>query len=465
MDWKRLVGVAFVVGMLCAVPTALAAEPAGSELAPSESALVEWFQGVTHPADCFCWGGDLRLRQVYYKNAIDMTDEADDTSHFFRTRARLWGQIIPSKLLDGMDWAEGMKLYVRMTAEPRYFMERPGSERPTWDEVVYDNLYLDWPRVGGLPISVRIGRQDILYGRGFVILDGTPLDGSRTIYSDGIKATLHLDDQATTIDAFYINNKANEKRLRPFNETGQWTSEFDTTLVGAYLINKSMEGHELNAYYIYKDQNSTTGSMCPEILHTVGGLAQGKLDSNYDYYVEAAGQWGACRRVTDPEPVEAFGVSAEVGRTWPDAGWKPRVFGAYEYLSGDDPDTRKVEGWDPVLARWPHWSELYVYSWAAELRPPGYYTNVQRFALGAQAKPGPNTSLAVDWSWLRANERTGGQDGHGRGQLVTAKLIHKFSEWVSGHVWVEYFHPSSEYYMPSSDAAVFARWQLEIKLP
>jgi len=35
-------------------------------------------------------------------------------------------------------------------------------------------------------------------GKGFLILDGTPLDGSRTIFSDGGKLTLDLDQ--TTVD-------------------------------------------------------------------------------------------------------------------------------------------------------------------------------------------------------------------------------------------------------------------------
>ncbi len=51
------------------------------------------------------------------------------------------------------------------------------------NEMVVDNLYIKANNVFGLPVDLKIGRQDFLgpdmYGEGFLLSDGNPNDGSR----------------------------------------------------------------------------------------------------------------------------------------------------------------------------------------------------------------------------------------------------------------------------------------------
>ncbi len=445
-------------------------EPGPPGMEPSEQTLEQWIEDVKHPTDWLEWGGDLRLRGVYTDNVLFLLNEFEvagfeDTSHFFRIRARVWGKAGPFFVDEDLDKPNGLSLYARVTSEPRYFAQRGvlGMNVPTWDEVVLDNLYVDWQRIGGLPVSMRVGRQDMVYGRGFVILDGTPLDGSRTIYQDAIKATIHLDEMKSVLDLFYINNKGDQNRIHPLNDTDSLVSVYDTSVFGAYLINKQLEGQELHAYYIYKDEDTLVG-LPNRIVHTVGGLAQGRFGGNWDYYVEAAGQWGR----EGKEPRKAFGLSSDLGYTFVDARWTPRLHAGYEYLSGDDPGTRTFEGWDPVLARWPHWSELYVYTLAMETGLPGQYTNLQRFTLGGSIHPSEKTCVDLDYSYVRANEHaplagtTPFGTGYNRGHLLVGKVSHDFSKRVSGHLWAEYFHPE-DFYSADTDEALFLRWQLMFK--
>jgi hypothetical protein len=460
-----------VLGLAWALTPAMAADEAAADLNPSASSVEQWIEDVKHPTDWFEWGGDLRLRGIYAENVMFLLNEAEevfgfeDASYFFRIRGRVWGKAGPFFVDEGAECPTGLSVYARVTSEPRYFAQRGflGRNVPLWDEVVLDNLYVDWQRIGGAPVSVRVGRQDMVYGRGFVILDGTPLDGSRTIYQDAIKATVHLDELKSVLDLFYINNKGRQKRIRPLNETEGLVAAFDTSVFGAYLINKQLEGHELHAYYIYKDEDALAGGSVNNI-HTVGGLAQGGFGGNWDYYAELAGQWGSAMGA----PRKAFGLSSDLGYTFKDTTWTPRVHGGFEYLSGDDPTTRTFEGWDPVLARWPHWSELYVYTLAMEQGLPGQYTNVQRYTLGTSVCPAEKTRVDLDYSYLRANEHRNVVpaypfgDGYTRGHLLVAKLTHTWSKWVSGHVWAEYFHPE-DFYTADTDEAMFLRWQLMFK--
>ena len=64
--------------------------------------------------------------------------------------------------------------------------------------MILDNLYLDIPKVPCIPASLRIGRQDIVRGEGFILMEGGPLDGSRSIYQNAI--LLGLDGQQLGLD-------------------------------------------------------------------------------------------------------------------------------------------------------------------------------------------------------------------------------------------------------------------------
>ncbi len=492
MKLRTLLASMFIVGVLLACHCALGAERAGGTelekdlpyaakparqyegescfLGVSREDLERWVNNIKHPTPWLTMGGDLRIRQTYTDNMISLLNSVDDRRNFLRVRWRVNATVGPFFVDEAVEQPNGLRGYVRFTYEPRYLFQRqPTQHTPDWDEVVWDNLWVEWARPGGAPLTVKAGRQDMVYGRGFVILDGTPLDGSRTIYNDAIKATIHLDEWKSNLDLFYINNNANQSRLHPINDQDLMISEYDLTMFGAYLTNRQLEGHELHAYYLYKDEDFR-GSALPtpptgRIVHTVGGLAQGKFAGNWDYYGEAAYQWGK----ESTADREGYGLSADLGYTWADCKGTPRVHAGYEYLSGDDPSTSDFEAWDPVLARWPHWSELYVYRWAFENFLPGNYTNLQRYTLGASYHPSDKGCLFLDYHLLLGNENTMGKtfappfspydDGGTRGQLVVAKYTHTFNQYMSGHLWAEYFHPES-FYDDETDDAVFLRWQV-----
>ncbi|MDX9746643.1 MAG: alginate export family protein, partial [Syntrophales bacterium] len=126
------------------------------------------------------YGGSLRLRQEYWENVIDLETLKAPDRDFFRLRTSLWGKV---------DFNPNIGIYTRVTNEARYYLGnfkpfeiapgRPGyetsdSDRFDEDELIIDNLYLDVKNIFGLPLDLRIGRQDFLgqYGEGFVILDG-----------------------------------------------------------------------------------------------------------------------------------------------------------------------------------------------------------------------------------------------------------------------------------------------------
>ena len=55
----------------------------------------------------------------------------------------------------------------------------------------------------------------MMFGDGWLVLDGTPLDGSRTLFLDGARATYELKDIQTTFDLAYIDQHGAEDYWMP----------------------------------------------------------------------------------------------------------------------------------------------------------------------------------------------------------------------------------------------------------
>ena len=49
------------------------------------------------------------------------------------------------------------------------------------DEALFDWFNVNIRNIGGMPLTATVGRQDIIFGVGWLVLDASPLDGSRTI--------------------------------------------------------------------------------------------------------------------------------------------------------------------------------------------------------------------------------------------------------------------------------------------
>ncbi len=127
-------------------------------------------------------------------------------------------------LWDDIKFNNQTSLRIRLNTEPKYQMgpyyhmlkDNVDRRKFDQDEVVIDNLYLDIKRPFNLPLDLRIGRQDFLgpdtYGEGFLILDGTPGDGSRTFYFNALRARLFLSNK-DSIDFVVLKQKERDVYL------------------------------------------------------------------------------------------------------------------------------------------------------------------------------------------------------------------------------------------------------------
>jgi len=149
-------------------------------------------------------GGDIRLRQEMWDNLPRGATQSHNES-YFRTRVRAWGKVENEDFTLYGRLVDEFRAYA--TTGPRTAAGNPRDYARLPGEVIPDNLYLDLRDLCWDRLDLRIGRQDLMYGAGRTIFEGTPMDGSRSFFFDAVKGVLTLDE-ANTLDVVGFYNSA-----------------------------------------------------------------------------------------------------------------------------------------------------------------------------------------------------------------------------------------------------------------
>jgi len=436
-----------------------------------------------HPAPWLDMGADFRFRTHYGKNWTGLDDDARykgefaNTFNFQRYRSRWW---TTSKL------DENTTINTRVTWEFRTWDEPPTRTQHTdFDEIIIDNLNFKQKSFLELPTTLTFGRQDILLGQGWLVADGTPLDGSRTFYYDALRFTWDLGEK-TKLDTIYIHNEPeSDWWLKPINDREKYVTQQEEDGVILYLTDKSSPT-QLEGYFMYKNNNPVspiTGrsfnfpqgavnafSKKADIF-TFGGAAQAPINDNWNYRVEGAVQTGksaspnpALTANDHEEDLLALGAKGNLEYCFKD-DWDNRLHLTYEYLSGDDPDTKQVTSFNPLWGQWPQWSELYQ-PYVTQLED-NLVSNLHRVNFGHKFKPCKYFELLTDYHLLWADENTyqGNarftDDGKFRGHLATIWGRYNITKNLKGNVVFEYLWPGNYYAQANRDNAYYFHWTVE----
>jgi len=423
-------------------------------------------------------GADLRVRQEVLRNMPKAGGVVNPTQNYIRYRPRVWGAV----------QNEDFKLYMRVADEMRSYTTPhvPNSQWP--DEAFLDNLYLDLYKLFNDRVDLRIGRQDFVgpngptYGAGRVIMDGTPLDGSRSIFMDAVRATIKLDDKnALDVLAIYDSPRNpfvvgssepygyyDRPLIDPKNSESEWGG-------GLYFKSKEFKEVPYELYYLYKcETKSVTARTCGTSLaedgrdtHTLGARVVPQLTETVSAEVEAAAQAG--QKDSGPSTSGYMGYAGLTYQPLLTCKAKPYLTGACYYLSGDDGQGagQKDSAWDPLWSRWPQFSELYAYN---TIYGAGYWSNLiyPHVDAGVNFAPGYKVSSSLGPMYTAVEDNLGGGDGNLRGWLgmirydfpLAKNLFGKRGE-LFGHVTAEMMDPG-DYYV-SDKLAYFLRWEVTAK--
>jgi hypothetical protein len=408
---------------------------------------------LKNPADWLELGGDFRFRFIY-DDARKLDKEAVGHDRIqTRFRARVQAKI---KLTDDLDFN------MRLVTEPRYYI-RAEVEPHHWayHEALFDKFNLTWRNAFDLPMTAVIGRQEIRLGSGWLICDGTPLDGGRTAFFDALRFTYEMENWDTTADFILVDDHGDSaKWLKPFNDRDIDLAEQDEKGAILYFNKRTSQDSGIDLYFIYKhDTHRLISSGSEGEIYTLGTRFYGRLNERWQYSMEFAPQFGH----KNGKSLGAFGTNNQLIYNFNDEK-KNKIYLGYEYLSGnDDPD----KNFDKVWGRIDTWSVLYQGCIDSIDGREYDSSNLHRIYADWATNLTEKVQLKSGYALLFADDNTykggtGGmsKSGNFRGQLLRTQLSYKISKNIEHRLEGELFIPGDFYNDDRNDPAVFVRYNL-----
>ena len=301
----------------------------------------------------------------------------------------------------------GSTLYGKLSAvTSRTFGTDPFEESDNGDTTL-EEAYLAWRgNTGALSYDVSVGAREFRLGTGMLIANGATSGFERGALKFGPRkawersATVKLSANGITGTAFYLD--PNElPSTDGKNELAGFDLRYDSD-DGAYLGTTFVS--VLNSETPYP-QAAPGGSGAPTItpgaregtrtlaLYGGTGTLTGALQ-NWSFTTDLAVQ-----RNKDID-FEAWAGRVQASYTFADMAWTPRVTLGYQTFSGDDPDTAKLERFDPL------YYEGSPSAWATGTKSASTFinSNVNALSLAVQMRPSPRDTITARYAHIRANE-------------------------------------------------------------
>ncbi len=393
-----------------------------------------------------------RIRQESSDNVGSLNDGAADSSAYMRLRTSLGAQWRP-----GRDW----EVHLRLTNENRLYLAPKFDPRLKKDfdlnEIFVDQLSVRWQNPGRLPLAVTLGRQDMMFGEGFLVMDGGPLDGSRSAYFNGLRLDYAWKNR-NNLAFFFVRQPRTDTLLPVVNDKDQPMVEQEEQGVGFYFSG-ALKQAQLEGYLFRKD-TFATGLLPAGALHVAGGRIVYPFNDSLSLTGEAALQLGKLGERRRRATGGYFHLDQKSGWRFP---WPGLLTLGGVYLSGDDPATPRYEGWDPAFSRWPKWSDSFIYLLARESRVADWSNFISLYA-SVQFTPAEKVKWSLAWHRLLAAEKTPPSAllsgaGRTRGDLLIVKITYEIGRNLAGRLIWENFRPG-DFYFAGADAYNWVQFEM-----
>jgi hypothetical protein len=459
----KTTGIGLVAASAVAMTAAAQTTPQPSASSVAATNAPSLLQKIKQSVPWLNWGGDVRVRDEYFNNLLTLNPNKPlHEQDYFRFRTRLWTTVTP---------LDDLSFFARLTSEPREW-SKPAGYSPyktrlgtDWTEGLFDGLNVQWKNILQQPASITVGRQDIFLGDGWLVGEGTPYDGSWTTYLDAARLTYELKERHTVFEAIGIIQDAYDDGWLPtINNQNRIETEQNEKGAIFSFANTTWRAANVTGYFIYKHDdrlNGINGKYGDNAdIYTVGGRLTGLLGDHWKYSAEGAYQFGRKQDTNIKFPVmssdyrtlDAFGFNGRL--TWlAKDKLNNQLNVSCEFLSGDNPGSKNDEMFDVLWGRWPRWSEIGLYSYAAETRI-GQEANLIRIGPGWSLTPLKNLDFSAAYYALFAPESVPTREASStlfrgndnfRGHFIQSVLKYRFNPHVSGHLWGECLFPGNFY--------------------
>ncbi len=333
-------------------------------------------------------------------------------------------------------------------------------------DVLLDLAYVQMKEIFYSPLTLTIGRQDLVFGRGFVI-GWNPQDPNSNTQADEFSQLLSFDAIRATLDfnpwtLDFVYSKITEGSLNP---------EDDRDL---YLANMNYKFAEYNAVaegYYFGEVNrvgAATGSRSNS-THTVGGRVQFDPISQITLGGELAYQFGDyfSSTATSSRDRSAWALDIFGEYRW-DSNWKPMLGIEYVYLSGEEDLSTTSSG---EYGAWNGSFRLPVYGWIHDYRE-GYFAtgsssdqvagqNQQHVAIYGSIKPLDDMQLSAQyyhfWTTETAHSTITSPSSASLsehiGDEIDLLLTYNYTADVTFNTYADFFIPGDMFSSPNDAMA------------
>jgi hypothetical protein len=220
-----------------------------------------------------------RFRLETSDNTAGLSAANGVAADYTRTRSCIMLQWYPSPHWEGA---------IKFTNEFRHYFVPEGTPFKL-DEVIFDQLYVKAKEAFDLPLSITVGRQNISLGEGFVIWEGDPLDGSRSMYFNAVRADYAFSPNHS-LTIFYAYQPPTDNLLPIINDQKKALNDQIEVGMGAYYTGIF---DSLNIqWYIIRKENHATFAKPGSKTHTVGLRLHRPLMPHLTATAEMAYQFG-----------------------------------------------------------------------------------------------------------------------------------------------------------------------------
>jgi hypothetical protein len=412
-------------------------------------------------------GGDLQVYGVAESN-LDLDSSGNQTSE--ATDGVQDGEYITSyvRLYLSADLTDNVAAYIRLLNErdwgdtvttaaalPNIGVPSPITARTDLD-VHLDLAYVTFKDVLGYPLTVTVGRQELLYGEGFLIADGeiSTLDGS---YEYDLRKS--FDAIRASID------------LKPFT-----LDLFTAKFIEGVTANTDCDLYGVNLTYDYLDQATfDVGYYAVSYYHQPNVTGSGIINANDDSYTvtvrgegeplpqlipglflkgEVAYQWGNKVETSSQTRADRDAWGGYVGAEYLfDFLMEPYIKTNLVIMTGDETYAdKKHQKFDPLfsgevyglIANDRDLLSLNEVTRASRSDLTGEaMTNMRIFSLGGGLKPTESLKFDLTWYNYDVQDHWMNARGTGFGDEIDIKFDYDYTEDVKLGLAIAVFNPDS----------------------
>ena len=367
------------------------------------------------------------------------------------------------------------------------------------DQITLDNAYVTLKEFLYSPLTIVAGRQNLVYGSGFIVGNGLLAD-PETVFPDTDSTVGLTSPTGREFSAFNAFDAVRaildyspltiEGVYAKVNDTG--VADADETLYGIYGTWKADRWDAtVEPYWFYKDDSSgaktvtvndavgagvTTRAYEVNRVQTVGLRLTGSPIENLKLEGEGAHQFGTLIDTTagaawTERNRSAWAANIYANYAWAQVPWTPATGLGWTFFSGNSThglngfagDTRDrndtFNGWDPVY-RGSFTTFIQDFLTGADA-PAGLYTTfdandtaatTNRHLIYGDAKLSPMKDLTLWARYTHARFDKAPRPGrsHHAGDEVDVKALYDYTEDVQLNVFGGWFFPGNYYDQPAS---------------